>query len=78
MNAVNDARIAGCLTPALGLAAVMTLGLSELVTTPLEGALGQGAEIQLRVLYDEQDRVQEVEVLEDDRWLPVQTIGGEG
>jgi hypothetical protein len=58
-----------------GAAAVVTLGLSELVTTPVEGAMGSGAEIKLRVLYDSDDRVDEVEVLQDDRWLPVQDLG---
>lgn len=58
-----------------GAAAVVTLGLSELVTTPLEGTAGSGAEIKLRVLYDSDDRVDEVEVLQDDRWLPVQDLG---
>ena len=60
---------------AYGSAAVLTLGLSELVTTPVEGAAGRGAEIKLRVLYDGDDRVDEVEVLQDDRWLPVQELG---
>ena len=60
---------------AYGAAAVVTLGLSELVTTPVEGTAGSGAEIKLRVIYDSDDRVDEIEVLQDDRWLPVQDLG---
>ena len=58
-----------------GGAAVMTLGLSELITTPVEGTAGKGAEIKVRVIYDADDRVDEVDVLQDDRWLPVQELG---
>lgn len=58
-----------------GTAAVFTLGLSEVVTSPLEGAAGKGAQIKARVLYDGDDKVDQVEVLQDDRWLPVQDVG---
>ena len=57
-----------------GVLAVGTLGLSELVTSPLEGAAGDGAEIQLKVTYDENDKVSTVDVLKDKRWVPVQRI----
>ncbi len=58
-----------------GTAAVLTLGLSEVVASPLEGAAGKGAEMKTRVLYDAKDRVDRVDVLQDDRWLPVQEVG---
>jgi outer membrane protein assembly factor BamE (lipoprotein component of BamABCDE complex) len=58
-----------------GTAAVFTLGLSEVITSPLEGAAGKGAEIKTRVIYDANLKVDEVEVLQDDRWLPVQDLG---
>ena len=60
---------------AYGGAAVLTLGLSELIASPLEGAAGKGAEIKVRVIYDEEDRVDVIDVLQDDRWLPVQELG---
>lgn len=58
-----------------GILAVGTLGLSELVTSPMEGSLGKGAEIQLKVGYTADDRVDEVVVLKDDRWIPIQELG---
>ena len=58
-----------------GAAAVCTLGLSEVITSPLEGAAGKGAEIKARVLYDDKDQVGMVDVLEDGRWLPMQKLG---
>jgi len=58
-----------------GAADVLTFGVAELVTTPVEGVAGKGAEIKARVLYDAQNRVDEVQVLGDGRWIPVQTIG---
>ncbi len=60
-----------------GLLAVGTLGLSELITSPAEGALGDGAEIQVKVTYDTDDAVDEVEVLRDERWIPIQELGTE-
>lgn len=57
-----------------GTAAVFTLGLSEIVASPLEGSLGKGAEIKARVVYDNDQRVNQVDVLEDDRWIPVQAL----
>jgi len=58
-----------------GTADVLTLGIAELVTTPLEGVAGKGAEIKARVVYDDQNRVDKVQVLGDGRWIPVQSIG---
>ncbi len=57
-----------------GTAAVFTLGLSEVITSPLEGAAGKGAEMKARVIYDAEDRVSQVEVLQDERWMPVQKV----
>ncbi len=57
-----------------GTAAVFTLGLSEVITSPLEGAAGKGAEMKARVIYDGEDKVDQVEVLQDDRWMPVQKV----
>lgn len=59
---------------AYGAAAVMTLGLSEVIASPLEGAAGGGAEMKFRVVYNDQDRVSVVNVLQDDRWVPVQRV----
>jgi hypothetical protein len=58
-----------------GTAAVLTLGLSEVVASPLEGAAGKGAEMKTRILYDSNDRVDRVEILQDDRWFPIQEAG---
>lgn len=57
-----------------GILAVGTLGLSELVTSPMEGSLGKGAEMQLKVGYTADERVDEVVVLRDDRWVPIQEL----
>jgi len=62
---------------AYGAAAVMTLGLSEVVASPLEGAAGKGAEVKAKVLYDAANKVDQVEMLQDDRWIPIQNIDGE-
>jgi len=53
---------------------VLTLGLSEVITSPLEGAAGKGAEMKLQVVYDTEDRVKVVNVLQDDRWIPTQKV----
>jgi len=58
-----------------GTATVFTLGLSEVILTPVEGSAGGGAEMKLRVIYDADDKVDEVEILQDDRWMPVQKVG---
>lgn len=55
---------------------MVTLGLSELITSPLEGAVGKGAEMKARVIYDESNKVDVVEVFQDNRWLPVQSVDG--
>lgn len=57
-----------------GAAAVLTLGLSEIITSPLEGAAGKGAKMKMQVVYDKEDKVKVVNVLQDDRWVPVQHI----
>ena len=59
---------------AYGAAAIMTLGLSEVITSPVEGAAGKGAIMKFQVVYDDLDRVTMVNVLQDDRWVPVQNI----
>lgn len=59
-----------------GVLAVGTLGLSELATTPLEGATS-GAEMQIKIIYDANNTVNEVVMLKDDRWIPIQKINGE-
>lgn len=58
-----------------GALAVGTLGLSEVVTNPVEGTAGAGKEMQVKVTYDTQNKVEQVEVLKDDRWLHVQKVG---
>lgn len=60
-----------------GVMAVGTFGLSEIVTSPLEGAVGSGAEMQVKVVYNDQYRVDNVNVLKDERWIPVQKVGEE-
>ncbi len=59
-----------------GALAVGTLGISEIVTSPLEGAAGNGAEMQIQVNYDKEGRVASVNTLKDGRWMPVQEIDG--
>ena len=56
-----------------GVLAVGTLGLSEVVTNPIEGAVGEGSDIQVKVEYED-DRVSQVTVLRDERWVPIQEI----
>ncbi|MEM9725297.1 MAG: hypothetical protein AAF909_07535 [Pseudomonadota bacterium] len=51
-----------------GAAAVLTLGLSEVIATPLEAAVGDAGEIRLRVFYGADDRVQRAEVLDGEVW----------
>ena len=57
-----------------GALAVGTLGVSEIVTSPLEGAAGNGAEMQVQVNYDGDNKVSKVNTLKDGRWIPVQKI----
>jgi hypothetical protein len=59
-----------------GALAVTTLGLSEVVTNPVEGTAGAGKEMQIKVTYDGQSKVERVEMLKDERWLHVQKVGG--
>ena len=58
-----------------GALAITTLGLSEVVTNPVEGTAGAGKEMQIKVAYDAQNKVERVEVLKDDRWLHLQKVG---
>ena len=46
-----------------GVAAVGTLGLSEILANPAEGMIGEGKEIQVRVTYDAEDRIDYTELL---------------
>ena len=58
-----------------GALAVTTLGLSEVVTNPVEGTAGAGKEMQVKVVYDAQNKVEHVELLKDERWLHMQKVG---
>lgn len=51
-----------------GVAAVATLGVSEVIANPVEGATNS-AEVQVKVTYDENDIVTESEIIEDKRLL---------
>ena len=57
-----------------GVLAVATFGFSEVVTSPVEGTIAKGAEVQLKVGYDSDNKVDEIYVLKDDRWLNYQVI----
>ena len=52
---------------AYGVLAVATLGISEVVTSPIEGVAGKGAEMKIKVTYTANKEVLEVVVLSDDR-----------
>ncbi len=58
-----------------GALAVTTLGLSEIVTNPVEGTAGAGKEMQIKVTYDAQNKVELVDILKDERWFRVQKVG---
>lgn len=58
-----------------GALAVTTLGLSEIVTNPVEGTAGAGKEMQVKVTYDLANKVEHVDVLKDERWIRVQKVG---
>ncbi len=60
-----------------GGAAAVTFGLSEVVTNPLEDTVGKGAEMQIKVVYDDGDKVEDVEIFKDDRWFKVQEVNEE-
>ena len=60
-----------------GALAVGTPGVSEIVTSLLEGAAGNGARMQVQVNYDKDNKVAKVNTLKDGRWIPVQQIDGE-
>ena len=46
-----------------------------MVTNPVEGTAGAGKEMQVKVVYDTQNKVEHVELLKDERWLHVQKVG---
>ncbi|GAB5471267.1 MAG: hypothetical protein Kilf2KO_42970 [Rhodospirillales bacterium] len=48
-----------------GAAAILTLGLSEIVATPLEAAVGDQGEMKLRVVYDQADKVTTSQILDE-------------
>ncbi len=58
-----------------GALAVGTLGLSEVITNPIEGTAGAGKEMQVKVTYDGENKVQLVDVPKDARWIRVQKVG---
>lgn len=58
---------------AYGVAGILTFGLSELVTTPLEVGVGDKGTVTLRVFYDAADRVNRVDALDADGWVPLST-----
>ena len=58
-----------------GALAITTLGLSEVVTNPVEGTAGAGKEMQIKVSYNAENKVDVVDVLKDERWLRVQKVG---
>ncbi len=50
---------------AYGALAVLTLGLSEVVMTPLEAVAGDQGRMKFRVVYDEEDRVTEARIFDE-------------
>ena len=54
-----------------GAAAVFTLGLSEVVATPLEYAVGDQGEIRLRVNYSDEWRLSSAQVYDEGDWISV-------
>lgn len=58
---------------AYGFLAFASLGVSEIVTSPIEGA-NKGAEMKIKATYDESKQVSVVDVMHDGRWIPVQEI----
>ena len=65
----NHALFKGLKALGYGVLAVQTLGLSELITNPVEGTLGQGSKIQVAVKYSDDNKVTEVAVIKDDRLI---------
>ena len=63
----NHALFKGLKAVGYGYLAIGTLGLSELVTNPVEGTLGQGSRVQVTVKYSDDNKVADVAVLKDDR-----------
>ncbi|MEM9138588.1 MAG: hypothetical protein AAGB15_02060 [Pseudomonadota bacterium] len=54
-----------------GAAAVLTLGLSEVIATPLEGAVGDVGEVRLRADYDTDWRLTMARLLDGNEWVSV-------
>jgi len=54
--------------------AIGTFGLSEAVMWPTETALGAGAEIELKVVYDKNYTVKQVKIYRDDRWIKLSEL----
>lgn len=54
-----------------GAAAVFTLGLSEVIATPLESAVGDQGEIRLRTSYDANWRLTTSEILDEGAWISI-------
>ena len=46
---------------------IATLGLTEILWTPLEGGLGRGSDVQYKVIYNKRNKVSEYFSLKDDR-----------
>lgn len=55
-----------------GAAAVLTLGLSEVIATPLEGAVGDVGEIKLRTNYNQDWRLINALILDEGRWVSME------
>ena len=54
-----------------GAAAVFTLGLSEVVATPLEYAVGDQGEIRLRTNYDDDWNLKSAQVYDEGDWITI-------
>lgn len=62
---------------AYGAAAVLTLGLSEVVATPLEAGVGDAGVMSLKVFYNEAGQVTRAMTLDDEAWVPLAAYLGE-
>ncbi len=57
-----------------GTAAVLTLGLSEVVATPLEAVAGDAGEMQIRANYDGAGKLKTTDVRTGDGWTPLEEV----
>lgn len=57
---------------AYGTLAVLTLGISEVVMTPMEAMIGDGEHLKVKVSYDQEDRVTESRILVGTEWVTVE------